>query len=72
MGTKSRLPPNPAIERWRGSALLLLVLGVRADHPNDALSTDNLAVLADSPDACSYLHGCQPLTITGKTANRRV
>jgi hypothetical protein len=32
------------------------VLHVRADHPHDAFAADNLAVLADPPDACSNLH----------------
>jgi hypothetical protein len=36
--------------------LLLLVLRVRANHAHDALPTDDLAVLADSPHACSHFH----------------
>jgi hypothetical protein len=33
------------------------MLGVRADHPHDPLSADNLAVFTDSFNAASYFHG---------------
>src|SRR4051812_29084265 len=39
-----------------GLSLSLLVLGVRADHPHDALAADDLAVLTDAANACSDLH----------------
>ena len=32
-------------------SLFLLMFGIRADHPHDALSSDDLAVLANPPDA---------------------
>jgi hypothetical protein len=38
------------------SSLLLLVLGVRADHPNDAFAADDLAVFTDSLHARSHFH----------------
>src|SRR5438045_9716611 len=38
--------------------LPLLVLGVRADDPHDPLAADDLAVLANAPDAASHFHGC--------------
>jgi hypothetical protein len=34
------------------------VLGVRADDPHDPLAADDLAVLANAPDAASHFHGC--------------
>ncbi len=33
------------------------MLGVGADHPNDPLPADDLAVLTDSFNAASYFHG---------------
>jgi hypothetical protein len=39
------------------SSLLLLMLGVRADHPHDPLAADDLAVLTNSFNAASYFHG---------------
>jgi hypothetical protein len=36
--------------------LSLLVFGVRADDPHDAFATDDLAILADPPDAASDFH----------------
>jgi hypothetical protein len=36
--------------------LPLLVLRVRADHPNRPFAADDLAVLTDAFDARSYLH----------------
>jgi hypothetical protein len=40
--------------------LLLLVLRVGADDPHDSLAADDLAILADPPDAASNLHGDKP------------
>jgi len=37
--------------------LTLLVAGVAADHPDDATTAHDLAVLADAADAGSDLHG---------------
>ncbi len=37
-------------------ALTLLVLRVLADDANHALTLDNLALIADFFDRCSYLH----------------
>jgi hypothetical protein len=37
-------------------SLPLLVLGLGADHANDALTLDHLALRADRFDGCSYLH----------------
>src|SRR5207248_5203213 len=45
---------------WLLLTLLLLVLGVGADHPQDALAADDLAVLADAPHAASHFHDCNP------------
>jgi hypothetical protein len=38
-------------------SLLLLVLGVGADHAHDAFAADDLAVLTDSTNAGSDFHG---------------
>jgi hypothetical protein len=38
-------------------SLLLLVLGVRTNHPHDPLAADDLAVFTDSFNAASYFHG---------------
>jgi hypothetical protein len=37
-------------------SLFLLMFGVRADHPHDAFSPDDLAVFADTPDAATHFH----------------
>jgi hypothetical protein len=42
------------------SPLLLLVLGVRADHADRPLAADDLAVLTNTLHAGSDLHGTNP------------
>src|SRR5262245_47060522 len=39
-------------------SLTLLVFLVRADHPDDAASADNLALVAHALDRCSNFHRC--------------
>jgi len=41
--------------------LLLFVLGIRADHPHDAFSADDLAVFANPPDTASDFHDLLPV-----------
>jgi hypothetical protein len=48
-------------------SLLLLVLGVRADHPHDPLAADDLAVFTDSFNAASYFHGFLSRLVTFMT-----
>src|SRR5690606_8679810 len=40
----------------RPSTLTLLVARIRADHPHDALASNDLAVSADPPHRSSYFH----------------
>src|SRR5690606_821023 len=42
----------------RPSTLSLLVARIRADHPDDALAPDDLAVAADPAHRSSYFHLC--------------
>jgi hypothetical protein len=51
-------------------ALLLLVLGVCADHAHGALAADDLAVLTDSTDARSDLHDARSPSTGGKSAQK--
>jgi hypothetical protein len=56
---EDQLPHAPATSNQQLatlSSLPLLVLGVRADHPHDALAADDLAILTDPLDAGSNLH----------------
>ena len=37
-------------------SLLLLMLGIGADDPHDSFAADDLAILADPPNAASHFH----------------
>jgi hypothetical protein len=55
-----------SIESWRsvrlpfGLALTLLVTRVSADHPNNTVAANYLAVPADFLYGCSYFHELSP------------
>src|SRR5690606_31907322 len=51
----------------RPSTLSLLVARIRADHPDDALAPDDLAVAADPAHRSSYFHLChsRPTAVPG-------
>jgi hypothetical protein len=46
-------------------SLPLLMLGVAANHAYDALAPDDLAILTNPSDACSYLHDTSPRAPAG-------
>jgi hypothetical protein len=59
VASKDAICPSPLTDGNRQLAtlsLLLFMLHVRADDPNDAFSADDLAVFADPPDAGSNFH----------------
>src|SRR4051794_38763069 len=70
MGTLSFVPGQWSVVSWgrvlttddgqRPLTLLLLVLGVRADHAQDALAANDLAVLTNPSHAAAYFHGLCP------------
>jgi hypothetical protein len=54
LATNNRQLATPSL------SLLLLVLHVAADHANDALAPDDLAVLTDATNAASDFHDSLP------------
>jgi hypothetical protein len=38
------------------------MLGVRADDPHDSLAADDLAILANPPNAAAHFHDANPLS----------
>jgi hypothetical protein len=48
---------NPNPKSKMGSALLLLVAWILADHTHDILALDDLAAFAKPLDGCSDFHG---------------
>src|SRR5437762_9241773 len=59
---------TPEIRGMCGLSLLLLVLGVRADHAHHAFAAHDLAVLTNPSDAGAYFHDCTLLTFTTQPA----
>ena len=53
-------PTSADLSLGRGLALALLVTGILADDPDDALATDHLALGAHCLDAGSNLHCTAP------------
>ena len=61
---------RPCQGRCPGLALLLLVLGILADHHDLALAADDLALLADGLHGRTNLHALLPPVVESERVRR--